>query len=57
MYPNPNPKLLLQGLWMWSAPLRRAAPDGSAYYLVLLDSEGIDAYDQTTQVGIRKAGI
>jgi len=38
-----------QGLWMWSAPLRRAAADGSEYHLVLLDTEGIDAYDQTTQ--------
>ncbi|XP_077227510.1 uncharacterized protein LOC143860648 [Tasmannia lanceolata] len=36
-----------KGLWMWSAPLRRIALDGTEYYLLLLDSEGIDAYDQT----------
>ncbi|XP_058107099.1 uncharacterized protein LOC131250797 isoform X4 [Magnolia sinica] len=36
-----------KGLWMWSAPLKRTALDGTEYYLVLLDSEGIDAYDQT----------
>ncbi|KAJ4977225.1 hypothetical protein NE237_002331 [Protea cynaroides] len=36
-----------KGLWMWSAPLKRTALDGTEYSLVLLDSEGIDAYDQT----------
>ncbi|KAG2488736.1 hypothetical protein HYH03_012735 [Edaphochlamys debaryana] len=38
-----------KGLWMWSSPQRMTAPDGSAYHLVLLDTEGIDAYDQTAQ--------
>ncbi|XP_042478559.1 myosin-3 [Macadamia integrifolia] len=32
---------------MWSAPLKRTALDGTEYSLLLLDSEGIDAYDQT----------
>lgn len=32
---------------MWSAPLKRTALDGTEYHLLLLDSEGIDAYDQT----------
>ncbi|CAN6476706.1 unnamed protein product [Victoria cruziana] len=36
-----------KGLWMWSAPLKQTAIDGTEYNLVLLDSEGIDAYDQT----------
>lgn len=36
-----------KGLWMWSAPLKRTALDGTEYNLILLDSEGIDAYDQT----------
>ncbi|RWR89610.1 guanylate-binding protein 2 [Cinnamomum micranthum f. kanehirae] len=36
-----------KGLWMWSAPLKRTALDGTEYHLLLLDSEGIDAYDQT----------
>ncbi|XP_068665199.1 uncharacterized protein [Aristolochia californica] len=36
-----------KGLWMWSAPLKLTALDGTEYYLLLLDSEGIDAYDQT----------
>ncbi|XP_043689451.1 guanylate-binding protein 2-like [Telopea speciosissima] len=36
-----------KGLWMWSAPLKMTALDGTEYSLVLLDSEGIDAYDQT----------
>ncbi|KAJ6683351.1 hypothetical protein OIU85_007075 [Salix viminalis] len=36
-----------KGIWIWSAPLKRAALDGTEYSLVLLDCEGIDAYDQT----------
>ncbi|KAM7500756.1 hypothetical protein LguiA_025170 [Lonicera macranthoides] len=36
-----------KGLWLWSIPLRRTALDGTEYSLLLLDSEGIDAYDQT----------
>ncbi|KAM7525066.1 hypothetical protein LguiA_014968 [Lonicera macranthoides] len=36
-----------KGLWLWSNPLRRTALDGTEYSLLLLDSEGIDAYDQT----------
>ncbi|XP_011027765.1 PREDICTED: guanylate-binding protein 3-like [Populus euphratica] len=36
-----------KGLWLWSAPLKRTALDGTEYNLLLLDSEGIDAFDQT----------
>ncbi|XP_058100589.1 uncharacterized protein LOC131245269 [Magnolia sinica] len=36
-----------KGLWMWSVPLKQTALDGTEYYLLFLDSEGIDAYDQT----------
>ncbi|KAJ7525877.1 hypothetical protein O6H91_17G071400 [Diphasiastrum complanatum] len=43
----PTHRPCTKGLWMWSAPLRRTAADGSEYNLLLLDSEGIDAYDQT----------
>ncbi|KXZ50367.1 hypothetical protein GPECTOR_16g540 [Gonium pectorale] len=38
-----------KGLWMWSTPQKMTAPDGSSHHLVLLDTEGIDAYDQTAQ--------
>jgi hypothetical protein len=38
-----------QGLWLWSKPIPRQDADGSKYHIVLLDSEGIDAYDQTGQ--------
>lgn len=31
---------------MWSTPIQRTALDGSPYKLVLLDTEGIDAWDQ-----------
>ncbi|XWS19649.1 hypothetical protein CRYUN_Cryun31cG0033600 [Craigia yunnanensis] len=36
-----------KGLWLWSAPIKRISLDGTEYNLLLLDSEGIDAYDQT----------
>ncbi|XP_020676608.1 guanylate-binding protein 3-like [Dendrobium catenatum] len=42
-----------KGLWMWSAPLKRTALDGTEYNLLLLDSEGIDAYDQTGTYSIQ----
>ncbi|MEW5312047.1 MAG: hypothetical protein WDW38_003708 [Sanguina aurantia] len=34
---------------MWSSPQKRTGRDGTAHHLVLLDTEGIDAYDQTAQ--------
>jgi len=39
-----------KGLWLWSVPLKRTALDGTEYNLILLDSEGIDAYDQTVRI-------
>eukprot|EP00850_Spirogloea_muscicola_P021189 SM000240S08606 [mRNA] locus=s240:134650:140591:+ [translate_table: standard] len=43
----PTHRPCTKGLWMWSAPVQRELPDGTRFHLVLLDSEGIDAYDQT----------
>ena len=75
---GPTHRPCTKGLWMWSTPVERRAPDGSKYHLVcllamlpvicercinqrhlekecdeggawvqvLLDTEGIDAYDQ-----------
>jgi hypothetical protein len=43
---GPTHRPCTKGLWMWSAPVERTAADGSSYSLVLLDTEGIDAYDQ-----------
>lgn len=45
----PSVRPCTKGLWMWSAPIKRRNADGSQYQLVLLDSEGIDAWDQTGQ--------
>ncbi|KAJ8464445.1 hypothetical protein OPV22_026997 [Ensete ventricosum] len=42
-----------KGIWMWSAPLKRTALDGTEYNLLLLDTEGIDAYDQTGTYSIQ----
>jgi Guanylate-binding protein, N-terminal domain len=42
----PSVRPCTKGLWMWSTPIERTLPDGSKYHLVLLDTEGIDAYDQ-----------
>ncbi|CAL0331372.1 unnamed protein product [Lupinus luteus] len=44
---SPTHRPCTKGLWMWSTPLKRTALDGTEYNLLLLDSEGIDAYDQT----------
>ncbi|XP_002972590.2 guanylate-binding protein 1 [Selaginella moellendorffii] len=44
---GPTHRPCTKGLWMWSAPIKRFAPDGTEYNLLLLDSEGIDSYDQT----------
>lgn len=35
---------------MWSAPLKIKDSRGADYNLLLLDSEGIDAYDQTVSL-------
>ncbi|KAB2078189.1 hypothetical protein ES319_A06G145500v1 [Gossypium barbadense] len=43
----PTHRPCTKGLWLWSVPLKRTALDGTEYNLLLLDSEGIDAYDQT----------
>lgn len=45
----PSVRPCTKGLWMWSTPIPQIAPDGSKHHLVLLDTEGIDAYDQTGQ--------
>ena len=44
----PSPHRTTAGLWMWSSPVERSGPDGGRYSLVLLDTEGIDAYDQAS---------
>lgn len=43
---GPTHRPCTKGLWMWSAPIKQRAEDGSEHHLVLLDTEGIDAYDQ-----------
>lgn len=45
---GPTHRPCTKGLHIWSAPVERTAPDGSKYSLVLLDTEGIDAYDQVS---------
>jgi hypothetical protein len=46
---GPTHRPCTKGLWMWGAPVERAAADGSRCSLIFLDTEGIDAYDQTAQ--------
>ena len=41
---GPTHRPCTKGIWIWSAPLERTAPDGSTYHVILLDTEGIDAY-------------
>ncbi|RDY14647.1 Guanylate-binding protein 3, partial [Mucuna pruriens] len=52
----PTHRPCTKGLWLWSTPLKRTALDGTEYNLLLLDSEGIDAYDQTMG-GIDEAAL
>lgn len=45
---GPSVRPCTKGLWMWSKPLPLKSPvTGSTFHVVLLDSEGIDATDQT----------
>eukprot|EP00658_Telonema_sp_P-2_P081809 TRINITY_DN8486_c0_g2_i4.p1 TRINITY_DN8486_c0_g2~~TRINITY_DN8486_c0_g2_i4.p1 ORF type:complete len:394 (+),score=122.08 TRINITY_DN8486_c0_g2_i4:102-1283(+) len=46
---GPTHRPCTKGIWLWSAPLPRVAPDGTEYHVLLIDTEGIDAYDQTGQ--------
>jgi len=50
---GPTHRPCTKGIWIWSAPLERTARDGSTYHVILLDTEGIDAYDQTGQYSIQ----
>ena len=43
---GPTHRPCTKGLWVWSSPMSRTTPEGTPYSLVLLDTEGIDAYDQ-----------
>eukprot|EP00897_Mesotaenium_endlicherianum_P006785 jgi/Mesen1/6134/ME000313S05259 len=43
---GPTHRPCTKGLWIWSAPVPRESPEGK-YHLLLLDTEGIDSYDQT----------
>ena len=46
---GPTVRPCTKGLWIWSAPIPTRTPAGEEYHLILLDTEGIDAYDQTGQ--------
>ena len=45
---SPSHRPCTKGLWLWSSPLPTTDTDGRPYHLVLIDTEGIDAFDQTT---------
>ncbi|GLU06353.1 hypothetical protein SLE2022_233950 [Rubroshorea leprosula] len=42
----PSHRQFTEGIWMWSAPVKQTALDGTEYSLLLLDMEGIDSCDQ-----------
>jgi hypothetical protein len=50
---SPTHRPCTKGLWMWSAPIPTTTPDGRVCHIVLLDTEGIDAYDQTSQYSVQ----
>ena len=41
---GPTQRPCTKGIWIWSAPMERTLPDGSTYHMLLIDTEGIDAY-------------
>ncbi len=41
---GPTHRPCTKGIWLWSAPLERVASDGTVYQVILIDTEGIDAY-------------
>jgi len=46
---SPRQKPCTKGIWMWSHPVPCEDAQGRPFHVVLLDTEGIDAYDQTGQ--------
>eukprot|EP00854_Cymbomonas_tetramitiformis_P005351 gene5351-6493_t len=50
---GPTHRPCTKGLWMWSEPIPQTTPDGRKYHMILLDTEGIDAYDQTGQYSVQ----
>ena len=46
---GPTVRPCTKGLWIWSEPVPCVTAEGERYSLVLLDTEGVDAYDQTGQ--------
>ena len=51
---GPTTRPTTKGLWIWGAPIEVESAGGARHHLVLLDTEGIDAVDQT---GSYSAGI
>ena len=45
---SPSHRPCTKGLWLWSSPVPTTDTDGRPYHLILIDTEGIDAFDQTT---------
>jgi len=43
---GPTHRPCTKGIWIWSSPLEMTAIDGSKYSMLLIDTEGIDAYGE-----------
>ena len=44
---GPTTRPTTKGLWIWGSPIEVNSADGGKHHLILLDTEGIDAVDQT----------
>ena len=44
---GPTTRPTTKGLWIWGSPIEVRSADGGKHHLLLLDTEGIDATDQT----------
>ena len=47
---GPTHRPCTKGIWLWSSPLEMTAIDGSKYSMLLIDTEGIDAYGTSNNI-------
>lgn len=50
---GPTTRPTTKGLWIWGSPIEVQSPDGGRHHLLLLDTEGIDATDQTASYSVQ----
>jgi hypothetical protein len=49
--PTINP--CTKGLWIWSEPIKGVTPDGKTIQVLVIDTEGLGAFDETQNHDVR----